>query len=128
MSRPTIPTFSVAHELAIWIRTAHWIKVRTHFFDPKTMKFFDSRLGTFIFPLQSNTTDKQQFTVVVSNRYRDLRDPALDGERVYRVVLVTIEPDEDGERWHTTADYADEVEHPTNIRAKTAARRYAAEH
>lgn len=127
MSRLTIPRFTSAYELALWIRTAHWVSERSHFFDPQTMKFFDSRLATYVFPFADNTDERQQFTVVVSNRYRDLRYPEHDGPRVYRVVLATIEPDTtDPERWHTTADYLNDVEHTTSTKARTAARKTAA--
>lgn len=103
MPNTVIPTFRSAQDLARFIADAHWVSRRTHFFTPKTMRFFDSRLLSVVVPLQGNEGHRQSFAVVVSDRYRDLHDPALDGDRFYRVVRVDIRPD--GDRVTTSADY-----------------------
>lgn len=126
MPRTVIPEFHTAQELVRFIADAHWVSLRTPYFTPDAMRFFDSRLSGMVLPLTDNAEHTQSFVVVVSSQYRDLHDPALDGDRYYRVVRVDIRPD--GERVTTTADHvevdgADEWD--TRIAATYAAARYA---
>jgi hypothetical protein len=75
-----------------------------YFFQPAAMRFFDSYVDPSYIKYEPETAS---YLVVVSNQYRDLYDPAEDGDREYAVVRVK-QPN-----GAASADYISDTRHAT---------------